>query len=335
MDEKFGRAQTLVESLQGELRQKLEELSGERFERVEWLREGGKYGGGHRFSMAETRSLNRGSINISTIHYRDLPQKPLLGATALSTIIHPNNPHAPSVHMHISWTVLREGGSYWRLMADLNPSHPDEEGARRFEEALRRVNPAVFEEARANGERYFYIPALGRHRGQAHYYLEGFNSGDFAADLNFAGEFGQAAIATYVELLSERLHSSPEPGPEAFEQQLAYHTLYFFQVLTLDRGTTSGILVHDQNDLGILASLPSFIDRELLKSWKGLVEPAQKELVQALLNCLPDQIPTPITEDTRQGLAKTIRDYYRAYPEALKYQARGNIISPTVQNHGG
>ena len=48
---------------------------------------------------------------------------------------------------------------------------------------------------------------------------------------------------------------------EATAQQLAYHTLYFFQVLTLDRGTTSGLLVHDQNDLGIMGSLPAWVDR--------------------------------------------------------------------------
>ena len=40
------------------------------------------------------------------------------------------------------------------------------------------------------------------------------------------------------------------------KKQLAYHTRYFYQVLLLDRGTTAGLLVHDDNDVGTLGSLP-------------------------------------------------------------------------------
>jgi len=35
---------------------------------------------------------------------------------------------------------------------------------------------------------------------------------------------------------------------------------------TADRGTTSGLLVHDENDVGILGSLPSHVDKKLLES---------------------------------------------------------------------
>lgn len=328
-------AKALVEGLQQELRSGLEEFFEEELEPVQWLRDGGKHGGGRRFSTARTRGLNRASINVSTIHYWDVPTKPLLAATALSTIIHPHNPHLPSMHMHISWTALRDGQGYWRLMADLNPSQPDREGARRFEEALRQVKPEVFDEAKAQGERYFYIPALGRHRGEAHYYLEGYKSGDFKTDLGFAKALGQQTIATYLELLARRLFTNPKPSPQSFERQLAYHTLYLFQVLTLDRGTTSGLLVHDQNDLGILASLPSYTDRRLLYSWKDKVPDPQQELVEAIVACLPEEVPTPVSAEARLKLAQIIREHYRRHPEALRLQARGNIIPPTVQNHRG
>ena len=79
---------------------------------------------------------------------------------------------------------------------------------------------------------------------------------------------GEAAIDTYCDILSAALEKRTSPTEADYKKQLDYHTLYFFQVLTLDRGTTSGLLVHDQNDVGILASLPSHVNRNLLASWK-------------------------------------------------------------------
>ena len=118
--------------------------------------------------------------------------------------------------------------------------------------------------------------------------------------------------------------------------QLSYHTVYFFQVLTLDRGTTSGLLVHSQNDVGIMGSLPSHVDRALLRSWAAKVAAPQDALVHALVDVLPetdDATPCPVDDRTRQRLAQTVRAHYQAHPEALNMQAAGNIIPPTVNNH--
>ena len=50
---------------------------------------------------------------------------------------------------------------------------------------------------------------------------------------------------------------------------------YLFQVLTLDRGTTHGLLAHSENDVGTLGSLPTVVDRQLLQSWMEKVSPPQ------------------------------------------------------------
>ena len=112
-----------------------------------------------------------------------------------------------------------------------------------------------------------------------------------------------------------------------------YHTLYLFQVLTLDRGTTSGLLSHDQNDVGIMGSIPSHINRTLLESWKALMPEPQDELVQALLNVLPQEVPTPVDSEIKKALANAVRAHYKKFPEALAMQASGNIIPKTVDNH--
>ncbi|TXD35207.1 coproporphyrinogen III oxidase [Lujinxingia vulgaris] len=331
------RALELVEALQSQLATRLVAAAPNAdepaFEPISWLRDEGTHGGGTRLATADTPTFNRASVNVSCVHYDDLPEKRLGSATALSTIVHPAHPMASSMHMHISWTELKGGPGTWRIMADLNPSHPNDAQTSRFLGALRGVSTELFEEAKAQGDRYFYIPALERTRGVAHFYLEGYSSGDFEADLRLARAYGEAVIATYGALLEESLKDAPAPTEEEKHQQLDYHTLYLFQVLTLDRGTTSGLLVHSQNDVGIMGSLPAEVDRALLRSWAEKVPAPQHELVEALADALPDAHPAPVDNATRARLANIVRKHYQRHPEALALQARGDTVPPTVDNH--
>ncbi len=282
---------------------------------------------------ADTPVFNRGSVNVSQVHYDDLPDKRLSSATALSSIIHPQNPHGSSVHMHISWTEMRSGEGYWRVMADLNPSLVESADGDRFAKALRAAAPDVYPHAAAQGDRYFTIAVLGRTRGVTHFYLERYTTGDYDADEALANAVGLASIDTYTDLLKDALIAHPEPTPAERERQLEYHTVYLFQVLTLDRGTTSGLLVHDQNDVGILGSLPAQVDRQRLASWKPSMPAPQDELLAALVDALADERPSPVDEATKRRLAQVVRAHYRRHPAALDLQAAGGVVPPTVANH--
>jgi len=333
-------AYALVKGLQSYFVSKLNAVAleygeGKSCEAVVWGRDGGKHGGGSRYEARDALVFNRGSVNVSQVHYDDDETKKLGSATAVSTIIHPHNPHAPSMHMHISWTQMRNGQGYWRVMADLNPSLIGESDLdkRIFSATLKEVTGRLYEEGAAQGDRYFNIPVLGRTRGVSHYYLEGYNSGDFQADKAFAKEVGEAVIDKYIAIVSAKLSALPSSSTEEREEQLAYHTLYLFQVLTLDRGTTSGLLVHDQNDVGIMGSIPSHVNRDILETWQELMPKPQDDLVAALLKALPKENPTPVDEKTKVKLAKAVRKHYKKYPEALSMQASGEIIPPTVDNH--
>jgi coproporphyrinogen III oxidase len=305
----------------------------ERFTAVTWLRDEGRHGGGTRHEIGDTPVFDRGSVNVSQVHYDDDPGRRLGSATALSTIIHPRNPHAPSVHLHFSWTELRDGSGYWRLMADLNPSIPTPADRQRFEASLREAAPAQYEHAAEQGARYFYIPALERHRGVTHFYLEGYATADHQADAELVRVVGESTIDTYCEILTHALRERREITPEHRAQQLAYHTLYLFQVLTLDRGTTSGLLVHDQNDVGILGSLPSHVDRARLASWEPRMPPPQDALLRAIVAALPETSPSPVTTAAKLALAEVVRQHYRAHPAALELQAAADVVPPTVANH--
>ena len=332
------QAYQLVEKLQFYFVTKLNDISytlgqGQECEAVEWQRDKGLHGGGVRYETRDETIFNRGSVNISQVHYDDDASKKLSSATAISTIIHPQNPHAPSMHMHISWTQMRDGKGYWRIMADLNPSMIDRVSQRTFDMMLDRAAGEYADEGVEQGDRYFNIPALNRTRGVSHFYLENFNSGDLEKDLHFAQQMGKSVIDAYIGIVLQALQYYITYTAEEKAAQLDYHTLYFFQVLTLDRGTTSGLLVHDQNDVGIMGSIPSYINRELLASWLALMSKPQDALLEALLDTLPDEMPTSVGEDTKKKLANAVRAHYRKYPEALSMQASGEIIPPTVDNH--
>lgn len=331
-------AYQLVEELQAYFVEKLNDIShasgeSKECEAVEWGRDGGLHGGGIRYETRDEKIFDRGSVNVSQVHYDDDESKKLSSATALSTIIHPANPHAPSMHMHISWTQMRDGKGYWRIMADLNPSIRDSVAQRTFDAMLNDAAGEYADEGMKQGERYFNIPVLNRTRGVSHFYLENFNTGDFESDREFAKHMGKSVIDAYVGITRQALQEHTAYTAQEKAEQLDYHTLYLFQVLTLDRGTTSGLLVHDQNDVGIMGSIPSHINRELLASWAALMPKPQDELGESLLEALPDEIPTPVEADTKKKLANAVRAHYKKYPEALSMQASGYIVPPTVDNH--
>jgi len=332
------RASLLVESLQTYFVRKLNDISHDfgkdvKFEAVEWERDEGLHGGGVRYEARDEAVFNRASVNVSQVHYDEDETKKLSSATAISTIIHPANPHAPSMHMHISWTQLRDGVGFWRIMGDLNPSLANEAFQKEFETVLKEASKEYYDEGKAQGDRYFNIPVLGRTRGVSHFYLENFNTGDFEADRLFAQGMGTEIIDAYISIVTQSLERWSTYTEEEKMTQIDYHTLYLFQVLTLDRGTTSGLLVHEQNDVGIMGSIPSHINKPLLYSWLDLMPHPQERLLLRLLDALPEGKVVTVTATVKKRLANAVREHYKEFPQALSMQASGDSVPATVDNH--
>jgi coproporphyrinogen III oxidase len=218
-------------------------------------------------------------------------------------------------------------------MADLNPSHPFESDKESFLNELDVFPEHLYKLGLSQGDKYFFIPALGRTRGVAHFYLEEYTSGNFKEDLELTVKFAKKSVDVYGNILEKRLTDTTYENGMAQESQLRYHTLYFFQVLTLDRGTTSGLLVHNQNDIGILGSLPSHVSRDLLLEWVTKVPSPQDHLLRDLIACLEPTKIAPVNETTKANIANAIRLHYKEHPDSLDLQASGFTIPPTVDNH--
>jgi coproporphyrinogen III oxidase len=216
-------------------------------------------------------------------------------------------------------------------MADLNPSLQNDEDKEVFNNSLKELSNETYEEGIKQGDKYFFIPALNKHRGVCHFYLENYKTQNESDDFLFAQNFGEGIIDTYINIIENAFKTRTKFSVQDIKKQLDYHTLYLFQVLTLDRGTTSGLLVHNQNDIGIMGSLPSFVNKSLLKSWIQKVEKPQDELVNALVEAIKDD--GMINASIKEKLASRVREHYKNHPQALKYQASGNTIPNTVNNH--
>lgn len=326
------RAFDLVTRLQQRFATQLTAWSRQPFVPVTWLRDEGRHGGGTRLESPRDAFYNAGSVNVSQVHYDDDASRALASANALSTIIHPRNPLAPSVHIHISFTEMRDGSWYWRMMADLNPAVPYAADTAAFTAALQAAAGATYAHGAAQGDAYFRIPALGRTRGVTHFYLEAYRGADFNTDAALAERVGAAAIDAYTTLLPGAAARIASANDEL--TQLDYHTLYFFQVLLLDRGTSSGLIVHNQNDIGILGSLPNFIRPSLLAQWEAALPPLQAALLRALCAVLPmEQAVVEVTPARKQALAQALREFCVAHPAVLDLQARADVVPPTVANH--
>jgi len=329
-------AYKIIQNLQTYFVEKLNTLSKESgedkvFESTKWLRDEGEHGGGKRYFAKDERIFNAASVNISQVHYDDIAEKNLTSASALSTIIHPKNPHAPSIHIHISLTELRDGEHYWRVMADLNPSIFYEEDKKTFDAMLLYAAPQSYKEAMKQGEKYFNIPALKRHRGVSHFYLEEYTMQNIAEEMAFVEKFTRSVIECYIAILNAAMQTRCSISSKDIAHQLSYHTLYLFQVLTLDRGTTAGLLIHNQNDLGILASLPTYVNVGLLSSWIKKLKPPQDELLNEIVNAI--NVEGKIDDATKKQFAFILREHYAKYPDALELQASGGITPTTLENH--
>lgn len=297
---------------------------------VIWECDNGKHGGGKRYEARDGSLFNQASVNVFQVHYEEVKHKAFDSSTVLSATIHPHNPHLPSLHLYISWEQMKEEQGSWHLIADLDPSILNESNLDKniFSATVKKAVGKLYEEGTAEGDSYFNIPVLGRQRGVSHYYLKEYHSGKFEEDKALMHGAAESVINSYLEILTAKLSEYPTFTEEKKEEQLAYHTLYLFQILTHDRNTVKHLLDHDQDDLGILSALPSAINRDILSLWVEKLPAPKDLLLKQILKVLPNAVPTPVDDKTKRVLANTMRKHYKKHPEALSVLAVSETVIP-------
>lgn len=224
----------------------------------------GQAGGGRTRTWDDSGSLlEKGGVGFSAIEGSSLPPSALAQlqvpqgtrffATGVSLVLHPRNPHVPTVHLNIRYF---EAGDAWWFGGgiDLTPYYPIEEEVTGFHRALRDLCRA---QGRDHGawkracDEYFFLKHRGEARGVGGIFFDHLKE-DRARDFAFAEALGAAFTDLYRPFLAGR----ERPVSEAQRRfQLHRRSRYVEFNLLYDRGTLFGLQSGGRTE-SILMSMP-------------------------------------------------------------------------------
>ncbi|WWD20078.1 hypothetical protein CI109_104552 [Kwoniella shandongensis] len=258
-----------------------------------WIRPTG--GEGSSCVLAGGRVFEKAGVNISIVHGNlppqaqraMLPEHPSLPeptgtvpyfATGLSIVMHPRNPHVPTVHLNYRYFELEDpetgkpktwwfgGGS------DLTPSYLDVEDAKHFhttlKEACDKHDERYWPEFKKACDKYFFIPHRGESRGVGGFFFDDLTtSSPIHAPPNstvpgptqdqlfdFVKSASGAFLPAYVPIVYKH-RNDPWTEEERRWQQLRRGRYVEFN-LVYDRGTKFGLNIPGARVESILMSLP-------------------------------------------------------------------------------
>ncbi|MEG8098867.1 oxygen-dependent coproporphyrinogen oxidase [Candidatus Liberibacter brunswickensis] len=268
-------------TLENEVRENQEQISSsELFKVKNWLRDNNKkedLGGGCIATLCGGKVFEKASVLTSTVYgnlsknFRNtIPgtlHSPYFWATGISVIVHPYNPHVPTVHFNIRMIMT---GSYWFgggiditpfLESRRNLNDPD---VLLFHDMLKKMcsqhKIADYNKYKEWCDRYFYLPHRREPRGVGGIFFDHLHSssqiGGIDADFSFISAVGDCFIKLYPLLVRRNYrHSFTEQDRQ---ELLIRRGRYVEFNLLYDKGTNFGFQTGG-NPESILASMPPLV----------------------------------------------------------------------------
>jgi coproporphyrinogen III oxidase len=273
---------TYLRGLHDRLCAGVEEADGAaKFREDAWERPGG--GGGRSRVMENGGVFEKAGINFSEVFGEFTPEmaKQMPGdglaftATGVSWVLHPRNPHVPTVHGNFRF--LTHGGKAWfGGGADLTPYYPVREDVVHFHRVWKGVcdtfAPAVnYAKMKADCDDYFHLPHRNEARGVGGIFFDHFDAGgDLDRAFAFVREAADSFLGAYLPIVQRRKGTAYTPEQRAFQEYRRGRYVEFN--LIYDRGTLFGLKTNGRTE-SILMSLPPVV--RYVYDWHP--EPGSKE----------------------------------------------------------
>jgi coproporphyrinogen III oxidase len=268
-------ARAYFTGLQARIVAGLEAIDGQPFRRDEWTRPEG--GGGISRLIEEGNVFERGGANFSHVLGTKLPPSASAGrgeiagraweAMGVSLVLHPRNPHAPTVHLNVRMFVAHAGAGtaeadVWWFGGgmDLTPYYGYAEDAVHFHRACRDALAPFGGDVHARYKRwcdeYFYLRHRQEPRGVGGIFYDDLNAGGFDHCFALTRSVGDGFLDAYAPILLRRKDT---PYGERERDFQAYRRGRYVEFnLVWDRGTLFGLQSNGRTE-AILMSLPPIV----------------------------------------------------------------------------
>ena len=259
--------------LHGRLVARLAAIDGKSFRRDDWRRPEG--GGGTSCVIEDGGIFERGGVNFSHVMGTSLPpsataSRPGLAgrswdAIGVSLVLHPRNPHAPTVHMNVRFFMAHaesksssaQPGWWFGGGMDLTPYYGYEEDAIHFHrvcrDALEPFGADCHPRYRKWCDEYFYLKHRGEPRGIGGIFFDDLSGPDFDTCFKLQQSVGDHFLDAYVPILARRKDTAY--GERERDWQAYRRGRYVEFNLVYDRGTLFGLQSGGRTE-AILISLP-------------------------------------------------------------------------------
>jgi len=264
-------AHAYFSELQGAIVGSLEKADGGVFEADRWVRPEG--GGGLSCYLENGALLERAGVLFSHVNGRSLPpsasahRRELAGrsweAMGVSLVLHPRNPHVPTVHMNVRLFVAHaaqtgEDDVFWFGGGqDLTPYYPHEEDVRHFHrvcrDALEPFGSDKYPAYKKWCDEYFFLKHRNETRGVGGIFFDDLNKPDFEQCFALTRSVGDSFLHAYLPIVERRRELAYTARERDFQAWRRGRYVEFN--LVYDRGTLFGLQSGGRTE-SILLSMP-------------------------------------------------------------------------------